>query len=46
LNWIHGASNVNEPLEGGSLLIVADVVARTIVSPAELPIGVDSLCAK
>ncbi len=27
-------------LLGGSLLIVADVVARTIVSPAELPIGI------
>jgi iron complex transport system permease protein len=27
-------------LLGGSLLIVADVVARTIVAPAELPIGI------
>ncbi|GAC1040216.1 iron ABC transporter permease [Rhizobium sp. No.120] len=27
-------------LLGGSLLVVADVVARTIVSPAELPIGI------
>ncbi|WP_432444114.1 FecCD family ABC transporter permease [Rhizobium tropici] len=27
-------------LLGGALLIVADVVARTIVSPAELPIGI------
>ncbi|EJK87800.1 FecCD family ABC transporter permease [Rhizobium rhizogenes] len=27
-------------LLGGSLLIIADVVARTIVSPAELPIGI------
>lgn len=27
-------------LFGGSLLVVADVVARTIVSPAELPIGI------
>lgn len=27
-------------LLGGSLLLVADVVARTIVSPAELPIGI------
>lgn len=27
-------------LLGGSLLMIADVVARTIVSPAELPIGI------
>ncbi len=27
-------------LLGGSLLVIADVVARTIVSPAELPIGI------
>ena len=27
-------------LAGGSLLIVADAVARTVVAPAELPIGV------
>ncbi|WP_414124142.1 FecCD family ABC transporter permease [Rhizobium sp. BR 317] len=27
-------------LLGGSLLIIADVVARTVVSPAELPIGI------
>ncbi|CAN7372442.1 iron ABC transporter permease [Rhizobium rhizogenes] len=27
-------------LLGGSLLLIADVVARTIVSPAELPIGI------
>ena len=27
-------------LLGGSLLVIADVIARTVVSPAELPIGI------
>jgi iron complex transport system permease protein len=27
-------------LTGGSLLVIADLIARTVVSPSELPVGV------
>jgi iron complex transport system permease protein len=28
------------PIVGAALLLVADIVARTIVTPAELPVGI------
>jgi len=36
----HGPLLINSALLGGALLIWADVVARLIIAPAELPIGI------
>lgn len=36
----HGALLVLAPLTGGALLLAADVVARWIIAPQELPVGI------
>lgn len=36
----HGPLLINSALLGGALLIWADVIARVIIAPAELPIGI------
>lgn len=36
----HGPLLVLAPLAGGSLLVLADVISRTVLAPRELPVGI------